>query len=360
MTASRPAAGVRDGLLVVAAGLGAGFVVTGLASVVYRPRGHVGSPLDWLRIAGYLVALAVGAPLRIHSGTDHGQLRLVPLTITAVVVLAALRLGRGRGNPLFCALTAAIAVGLVSLASASRLHSYGHQLQVGYSTPALTSAVGAAVAVGLAYGPAGRLRGSWARALGGAVTGLAVVGSVAGLTAIGVAVWRFPAPTLGAIPALLGDGAAWFGGFSLGGRLDADLSSPIPFLSGNLGSGLITGGAWPGAYALVVLPLVAAVVAGVRQQRDAPAGVQPWAEFGRAALVNAGVWFALVEASRLRFSGHFGTDAWSGSAGLDAATTVFVAALWGGVSAVVGLAAGTRTPGIEHRASARDDDVPQT
>ncbi|MDX6213281.1 MAG: hypothetical protein QOF82_2368, partial [Frankiales bacterium] len=83
---TRALGAVRDGLVVVLAGLGAAFVVTGIASVVYRPRGHVGSPLDWLRIAAYLLAMAVGAPLRVSTGADHGELRLVPLGITAVLV----------------------------------------------------------------------------------------------------------------------------------------------------------------------------------------------------------------------------------------------------------------------------------
>jgi hypothetical protein len=337
---TRAAAAVRDGLVVVLAGLASGFVMTAIASLVYRPRGHVGSPLDWLRIAGYLLAMAVGAPLRVHSGADRGELRLVPLTVTAVVVLVALRRGRSGGDPAVAALTAGLTVGVVALLSTSRLHSYGHRLHVDYSVPALTAAIGAFVVVGVAYGLAWRIRGGWARAVAGAMTGAAVVGAAAAITAIGLVGWKFPAKTLGAAPALLGDGAAWLGGFSLGGRLDANLNSPIPFLSGDLGWGLITGGAWPGAYALVLVPLVAAVLAGVRQQRDAPAGTQPWAEFGRAVAVNAVLWFTLAEATRLRFSGHLGADVLSGSAGLGLTTTVFVAALWGGVGAVAGLALG--------------------
>ncbi|MDX6229035.1 MAG: hypothetical protein QOI76_2425 [Frankiales bacterium] len=344
---SRALAAVRDGLAVVCAGLGAGFVVTGIASVVYRPRGHVGSPLDWLRIAGYLLAMAVGAPLHVRTGVDHGELRLVPLTITAVLVVVAVRRGRRRGNGVVCALTAALVVGLVSLAAGSRLTSYGHGLRLHYSAPALTAAIGAAAVVGLSYALAGRARGGgWARATAGALRGAAVVAAVAALTAVGVSAWKFPASTLGAAPGLLGDGAAWLGGFALGGRLDADLSSPIPFLSGNLGIGLITGGAWPWAYALVVVPFAAAVAAGRRQQRDAPPEVRPWAEFGRAVVVNAMLWFGLSVASRLRFSGRLGADVLSGSAGLDVWSTVFVAALWGGVSAIAGLAP---EPGIRCR-----------
>jgi hypothetical protein len=335
---TRALGAVRDGLVVVLAGLGAAFVVTGIASVVYRPRGHVGSPLDWLRIAAYLLAMAVGAPLRVSTGADHGELRLVPLGITAVLVLVAVRRSRGRGDVAVCALTAALVVGLVSLGAGARLRSYGHGLTVHYSVPALPAAVGAGVVVGLSYGLAGRVRGDWARAAAGALRGAAVVAAVAAAAAIGVTAWRFPAATLGAVPGLLGDGAAWLGGFSLGGRLDADLSSPIPFLSGDLGIGLITGGAWPWAYALVLLPLVAAVVAGRRQQRDAPPGARPWAEFGRAVVVNAVLWLGLAEASRLRFSGHLGADVLTGSAGLDVRSTVFAAALWGGLSAVAGLA----------------------
>ena len=348
MISSRALTGVRDGLVAVGAGLAVGFVVTGVASVVYRPRGHVGSPLDWLRVAGWLLAMAVGAPLRVHSGADHGELRLVPLTVTAVVVLVAAthdrhgRRGRHGGNPVAAVLTAslaaALAVGLVSWASASQLHSYGRRLDVSYSVSAWTAAVGAALVVGLAYGLPSRLRGGWARALAGGLTGLAVVGTAGALTTIGTALWRLPVSTAGALPGLVGDGAAWFGGFSMGGRIGADLSSPIPFLSGSLGWGLINGTAWTGAFALVLVPLAAAVLAGRRQQRGAPEDVSPWAEFGRAVAVNAVLWFVLAEATRLRFSGHLGTDALSGSAGLDVTSTVFVAALWGGLSAVVGLA----------------------
>lgn len=334
---------VTDGLTVVGCGLGAGLLATGIASLGYRPRGHVGSPLDWLRVAGYLLAMAVGAPLRLHTPTGHGQLRLVPLTVTLVVVAVSARLGRRRRGGLVCAVTAAVSVAVVSLLATSQLHSYGRHLDVRYSVPALTGAVGAFVVVGLSYGLAGRLPADWARALAGALRGGAVIGAVAGVTAVGVALWRFPASTLGTVPGLLGDGAGWLGGFSLGGRLTADLSSPIPFLSGSLGSGLITGGAWLAAYALLVVPLLAATVAGRRQQLGATADVREWAEFGRAVVVNAALWVVVVEASRLRFSGRLGADALSGSAGLDLATTVFVAALWGGVSAVIGLALRPRT-----------------
>jgi hypothetical protein len=359
---TRALASVRDGLVVVLAGLGAAFVVTGIASVVYRPRGHVGSPLDWLRIAGYLLAMAVGAPLRVHSGADRGELRLVPLTVTAVLVLVALRRGRSGGNPALAGLTAGLVLGGTSVLTTSRLHSYGHRLHVDYSVPVPASAIGACVLVGVAYGLAWRIRGGWARAVAGALTGAAVVGAAAAVTAIGLVGWNLPAKTLGAAPALLGDGAAWLGGFSLGGQLDANLNSPIPFLSGDLGWGLITGGAWPGAYALVLVPLVASMLAGLRQQRSAPPDAQPWAELGRAVVVNAALWFALAEATRLRFSGHLGADVLSGSAGLGLATTVFVAAFWGGVSAVAGLALapGARTTAVvEHRASAASRDVPQ-
>lgn len=345
MTAqSRALAAVRDGVVVVVVGLGAAFVLTGIASVVYRPRGHVGSPLDWARIAADLLGMAVGAPLRVHTGADTGRLRLVPLVVTIVLVLVARRLVARRGaataraGVAICALTAAVTVGLLCAVAGSRLTSYGHGLLVHFSVPPLTAAVGAALVVGFSYGLAGRLRGAWARALDGALAGAAVVGTVGAISAVGVLAWNFPASTLGVVPGLLGDGAAWLGGFSIGGRLEANLSSPIPFLSGDLGAGLITGGAWPGAYALVVVPFVAAVVAGRRQLRGAAADVAPWAEFGRAAVVNAALWLALAELTRLRFSGHLGVDRLSGSAGLDAASTVFVAALWGGVSAVVGLA----------------------
>jgi hypothetical protein len=337
---TRATAAVRDGLVVVVAGLGAGFVTAAVASLVYRPRGHVGSALDWLRIAGYLLAMAVGAPLQVHSGADRGELRLVPLTVTAVVVLVALRRGRSGGNPAVAGLTAGLAVSLICVLTTSRLHSYGHRLRLDYSVPALTAGVGAGIVVGVACGLAGRIRGGWARAVAGALTSAAVVGTAAAVTAIGLVAWKFPAKALGAAPALLGDGAGWLGGFSMGGRLDANLSSPIPFLSGDLGWGLITGAAWPGAYALVLVPLAAAVIGGIRQQQHASPEVRPWAEFGRAVAVNAALWFTIAEATRLRFSGHLGADALSGSAGLGVTTTVFVAALWGGVGAVAGLALG--------------------
>jgi hypothetical protein len=109
-------------------------------------------------------------------------------------------------------------------------------------------------------------------------------------------------------------------------------------LSGDLGVGLLTGGAWLVAYLLLLVPAVGAVVAGHRQRRAAPEGTRDWAEFGRAAVCNALLWLALAQATRLRFSGRLGADVLSGSAGLDTTTTVFVAALWGGVGAVAGLA----------------------
>jgi hypothetical protein len=278
----------------------------------------------------------------------------VPLAVTAVLVLATRRRHNTAAwssaawssaawrsvvwSSVVCAATAALTVGGLCALAGSRLTSYGHGLRLHYSVSPLTAAVGAAVVVGLSYGLAGRLHGAWARAISGAFAGAAVVCTAGAICAVLVVAWNFPTSTLGVLPGLLGDGAAWLGGFSLGGRLEADLSSPIPFLSGDLGAGLITGGAWPGAYSLVVVPLVAAIVAGRRQLRGATEDAAPWAEFGRAAVVNAVLWLVLAELTRLRFSGHLGADQLSGSAGLDAASTGFVAALWGGVSAVVGLA----------------------
>ena len=180
--------------------------------------------------------------------------------------------------------------------------------------------------------------------MAGALRATAAVGGVAALVCVvGSLTWRsFPTHGLGTVPGLLGDGATWLGGFSLGGRLTADLSTPIPLLSGNLGLGLVTGGAWPVAYLLLLVPLCGAVLAGRRQLRGT---VEPreWAEFGRAAVCNAGLWLLLAEATRLRVSGRIGADIFSGSAGLDPLTTVFVAALWGSVAAVAGLALGART-----------------
>ena len=188
--------------------------------------------------------------------------------------------------------------------------------------------------------------GPWTRSLAGALRASAVVGGVASVVSVvGSLTWHsFPAKALGTVPGLLGDGAAWLGGFSLGGRLTANLSTPIPLLSGNLGLGLVTGGAWLVAYLLLLVPLCAAVLAGRRQLRDA-VEVREWAEFGRAVICNAGLWLLLAEATRLRFSGRIGADIFSGSAGLDPLSTVFVAALWGAVAAVIGLALLPRTKG---------------
>jgi hypothetical protein len=338
VTAARPLAAVRDGAVVVAAGLTAAFVAVALASLAYRPRGHVGSVLDWLRLAVYVLALAVGAPLRLQSGTDHGRVALVPLTITAVLVVAAFR----RSTPAAgVAVVAAALMAVLALVSGSQLSSYGRHLTLHYVVPAWPSALGMAVVVllaGLARWVLERDDG-WTRAVRGCLAGLAVTGAVAAVTAVVIDLVKFRA-TWGFAPGLLGDGAAWLGGFSLGGRIEADLSSPIPFLSGDLGAGLVSGGAWPAAYALVVVPLVAAVVAG-RFQRVDPA--RAWSDFGRAAVVNAVAWLVLVEASRLRFSGRLGEDVLSGSAGLDVASTVFVAALWGAAGAALGLALAPRT-----------------
>ena len=90
------------------------------------------------------------------------------------------------------------------------------------------------------------------------------------------------------------------------------------------------------------MPLAGALLGGRRQLRGAVT-VREWAEFGRAAVCNAGLWLLLAEATRLRFSGRIGADIFSGSAGLDPLSTVFVAALWGAVAAIAGLALGTRT-----------------
>lgn len=338
---ARPIAAVRDGLVVAGGGLASAYVCVGIASATYRPRGHVGSVLDWLRLAVYVVALAVGAPLRLRSGADRGRLALVPLTITAVLVTIAYRRARGPVAALVSALVAGALTGVAASVSSSRLPSYGKHLTLHYSVPAWPAALGMTWLVllaGLARSAVGRPDG-WTRAARGCLAGLAVTGAIAGLTSIVVDLVKFRS-TWGFLPGLMGDGAAWLGGFSMGGRLEADLSSPIPFLSGDLGAGLVSGGAWPAAYGLVVVPLLAAIVAG-RFQRVDPA--RPWSDFGRAALVNALLWLVLAEASRLRFSGRLGPDVLSGSAGLDPVSTVFVAALWGGVSAVIGLALAPRT-----------------
>jgi hypothetical protein len=362
MTPDRPTlrllTSARDGVVVVAGGLASSWLLTAVASLAYRPRGHTGSPLDWLRIAGYAVAMSVGAPLRFRSGGDHGQLRIVPLTVTVALVLLAARRGRGRSvaDAVACAVAAAVVVGLVALTVGSRLSSYGRHLQVHYAVPALPATVGALAVVGVSYALGSRRwTGAWARAAAAALTAAGVVGAVACAVAIvGALAWQhFPSRGLGLVPGLLGDGAAWLGGFSLGGRLTADLSSPIPLLSGNLGLGLVTGGAWLVAYLLLVVPAAAAVLAGRRQQRGAPDGTREWAEFGRAVICNAGLWLVLAEASRLRFSGRLGADLVSGTAGLDPTTTVFVAALWGAVSAVAGLALGPVPERLSRRRSRR-------
>ena len=346
MTRARALVAVRDGLVVVAAGLLGGWLLTAAASLTYRPGGHTGSPLDWLRVACWLVALSVGAPLRFHSGTTHGQVAIVPLTVTLVLVVVAARRGRGSVlDALICGVTAAVAVGLLALVATSTLPSYEQRPPVRYGVPTLPSTLGCLVVVGLCCWLGSRSwTGAWARALAGSLRGAAVVGAVASVVAVvGAVAWSsFPTGALGAVPGLLGDGAAWLGGFSLGGRLTADLSSPIPLLSGNLGLGLITGGTWPVAYLLLVVPAAASVVAGRRQLREV-VRVREWAEFGRAVVCSTALWLLLAEATRLRFSGRIGADIFSGSAGLDPLSTVFVAGLWGAVSAVAGLALGART-----------------
>ncbi|BEP12085.1 hypothetical protein acdb102_03960 [Acidothermaceae bacterium B102] len=340
MTRARALVAVRDGLVVVAAGLLGGWLLTAAASLSYRPGGHTGSPLDWLRVACWLVAMSVGAPLRFHSGTTHGQVGIVPLTVTLVLVVVAARRGRVLLEAVICGVTAAVAVGLLALVATSTLPSYEQRPPVRYGVPALPSALGCLVVVGLSCWLGSRVwTGTWARALAATLRGAAVVGAVASVVAIvGALAWNsFPTGGLGAVPGLLGDGAAWLGGFSLGGRLTADLSSPIPLLSGNLGLGLITGGAWLVAYLLLVVPAAASLVAGRRQLRGV-VRVREWAEFGRAVVCNASLWLLLAEATRLRFSGRIGADVFSGSAGLDPLTTVFVAGLWGGVATLIGLA----------------------
>ena len=358
---------VGDGAVVAAYGLAAAFVVVGIASVAYRPRGHVGSVVDWLRISVYVLALAVGAPLRLQSGTDHGRLALVPLTITAVLVAVAFRRARGRRprHAVGTALVAAALMGVLASVTGSRLSSYGRHLTLHFSVPAWPSALGMAVVVLLA-GVAGVARSSqvhssaaggagwgravrggwapdgegWARAVRGCVAGLAVTGAVAAVTSVVVDLVKFRS-TWGFVPGLLGDGAAWLGGFSLGGRLEADLSSPIPFLSGDLGAGLVSGGAWPAAYGLLVVPLLAAVVAG-RFQRVEPAQARGPTSSARPRQRSRCGW----SWSRPAGCGSPGDSARTcspGSAGLEVVSTVFVAALWGAAGAALGLALAPRT-----------------
>jgi len=346
MNRARTVVAVRDGLLVVAAAVAAGWVLTAVASLSYRPGGRAGSPVDWLRIGGWLVAMSVGAPLRFHSGTTHGQVAIAPLTVTLVLVVLAARTGKGTWlDSVVCGLAAACGTALVAVLAASTLPSYEQHPRVHFSVPALPSALGCLVVVTLAHRLGSRSwTGPWTRSLAGALRAAALVGGVASAVAVvGSLTWdAFPAKALGTVPGLLGDGAGWLGGFSLGGRLTADLSSPIPLLSGNLGLGLVTGGAWPVAYLLLVVPLTGAVLAG-RRQLKGTIDVREWAEFGRATVCNAVLWLLLAEATRLRFSGRIGADIFSGSAGLDPLTTVFVAGLWGAVAAVAGLALQART-----------------
>ena len=345
MTRSRALVAVRDGLGVVGAGLAGGWLLTAAASLVYRPGGRPGSPLDWLRIAGWLVAMSVGAPLHFHSESTHGQVGIVPLTVTLVIVAVAARRGRGSlVDALVCGLAACVGLGVIAWLTRSTIPSYGQHPRVHFSVAVLRSMVGCLVVVTTACALGSRSgNGAWNRSLAGALRAATVVGGVASVVSVvGALTWQtFPAKALGTVPGLLGDGATWLGGFSLGGRLTADLSSPIPLLSGNLGLGLVTGGAWLVAYLLLVVPLAGALLAGRRQLQGA-VDVREWAEFGRAAVCNALLWIVLAEATRLRFSGRIGADVFSGSAGLDPLTTVFVATLWGAVAAVAGLALGTR------------------
>ena len=346
MTRARTLVAVRDGLGVVAAGLVGGWLLTAVASVAYRPGGHHGSPLDWLRISGWLVAMSFGAPLHFHSGTTHGQVGIVPLTVTLLMIVVAARQGRGSLlDALVCGISASPTVRLATDVTRSTIPSYGQHPRVHYSVPLLPAMVGCLLVVTAAYAlGARRWTGAWTRTLAGALRAAMVVGGVASLVSVGGALtWdSFPAKALGTVPGLLGDGAAWLGGFSLGGRLTANLSTPIPLLSGNLGLGLVTGGAWLVAYLLLLVPLGGAVLAGRRQLHGA-VELREWAEFGRAVVCNAVLWLLLAEASRLRFSGRIGADIFSGSAGPDPLSTVFVAALWGAVAAVIGLSLLPRT-----------------
>lgn len=345
MNRARCVVAARDGLGVVAAGLLGGWLLTAVASLAYRPGGQAGAPLDWLRIAGWLVAMSVGAPLHFRSGATHGQVGIVPLTVTLLMVAVAARRGRGSlVDALLCGATACAAVGVVAGVTRSAIRSYGQHPRVHYSVPVLPSMVGCLLVVTAAYALGSRTwTGAWASTLAGALRAAATVAGVASLVSVvGSLTWHsFPTRALGTVPGLLGDGATWLGGFSLGGRLTANLSTPIPLLSGDLGLGLVTGGARLVAYPLILVPLCAAVLAGRRQLRGV-GEVREWSEFGRAAVCNAGLWLLLAEATRLRFSGRIGADVFSGSAGLDPLTTVFVAALWGAVAAVAGLALGTR------------------
>src|SRR4051812_40485214 len=126
MTRRRNLVAVRDGLGVVAAGLVGGWLLTAVASLAYRPGGHSGSPLDWLRIAGWLVAMSFGAPLHFHSGTTHGEVSIVPLTLTLLMVAVAARRGRGSlADALVCGTTACLTVGVLAAITRSTIPSYG-------------------------------------------------------------------------------------------------------------------------------------------------------------------------------------------------------------------------------------------
>ena len=136
MTRARALVAVRDGLGVVAAGLVGGWLLTALASLAYRPGGHAGSALDWLRISGWLAAMSFGSPLHFHSGTTHGQVSIVPLTLTLLMVAVAAWRGRGSlVDAMVCGATACVAVGVVAWLSRSTLPSYGQHPRVHYSVP---------------------------------------------------------------------------------------------------------------------------------------------------------------------------------------------------------------------------------
>ena len=225
--------------------------------------------------------------------------------------MVAVAAWRGRGSLLdamVCGATACVAVGVVAWLSRSTLPSYGQHPRVHYSVPVVASMIGSLLVVDRGATPSARAAGP--------VPGRAPGRSRAGDG--GSRRRRCPGLRGGSLTGAAFRPTAWARcpGCSAtaprGSAASASAAgsrrtcrSPIPLLSGNLGLGLVTGGAWPVAYLLLVVPLLRRGLAGRRQLRGT---VEPreWAEFGRAAVCNAGLWLVLAEATRLRFSGRIG------------------------------------------------------
>jgi len=92
-------ASTKDGLRILAAVCGVLFVAVAVATGIFAPEGHHGSPADWLRTSVVLLGMGVHAPAELHVAYAGGQgvvanaNAVVAATFTPLIVTALIAFG---------------------------------------------------------------------------------------------------------------------------------------------------------------------------------------------------------------------------------------------------------------------------